>query len=97
MSKKKTASKDVVVLSTGVRVSKMFHDELFEKTMANIRTLRYGVPYKSEDIVEPRYWAKHRFDHWHMGCCIADWERRGLIPLRFVGCEYCKVRYYMRT
>src|SRR5688572_9583121 len=87
--KTKRVGIEEVTLSTGVRVVKSFHDDLFDRIRLHIPHLRYGVPHQTKDLVCPRYWASlDTSDHWRIGCCVADWERKRRVPLRFVGCAF---------
>ena len=95
MTRQKGPMPDAVRLSNGLYVPRAVHDELFEKVVAGIRQLSYDRPYKAREMLEPLYYA-HR-DPWQVGGCVADWERAGLLRVRFLGCRYCSVRYYGRT
>jgi len=94
----KRPSPEKVTLLTGVSVLKEFHDELLTHVLARIQQLKYGEVYEAQDLVQPSYWASlDNAAHWRIGCCVADWERAKKLPLRFVGCDLCKVRHYERT
>ena len=88
----------MVELDSGVLVPTAFHDELLSAIEKGIPRLHKGIPYKAKEAVEP-YTYKTRFGHdpWRVGYCVAHWERRHQIPLRFLGCPFCSVRYYERT
>lgn len=95
MSKTKGPMADAVRLSSGIHVPRAVHDELFEHVMVGIGRLAYDRPHKARAMLEAQYYA--RVDPWQVGGCVADWERHHLIPVRFLGCPYCSVRYYERT
>jgi len=95
MTDRKRPSLDMVELSSGVLIPRRVHDALYPLAYPKIERLGYGRPHKSRDMLEPTDYV--RFAPWHVGCCIADWERTRRIPVRFVGCKYCSVRYYERT
>ena len=96
--KPKGPTLEKVILTNGVPIAKAFHDDLLPLVLARILELRYGEIYQTKDLVSPSYWASlDNADHWRIGCCIADWERTRKVPLRFEGCDLCKVRHYKRT
>jgi len=94
MTKLKGPLRDGVPLSSGVIVPRRVHDALYTLAYRKIERLGYGRRYKSRDMLEPNDYG--RFQPCHVGYCIADWERTGRIPVRFLGCAYCSVRYYER-
>jgi len=95
MTKRKVSALDMVELSNGVLVPRRVHDALYPLAYPKIERLSYDRPYKSRDMLEPNDYV--RFEPWHVGCCIADWERTGRIPVTFLGCRFCSVRFYGRT
>lgn len=95
MSKRKGLPQDMVALSSGILVPRAVHDALLEHVAARIPDLAHGLPYKAKEMVAQQLYAQ--LDPWQVGYCVADWERTQTLPLRFLGCRYCSVRYYRRT
>jgi hypothetical protein len=97
MSRKKRApSQDMVQLEkSGVFVPRAVHDALYPHILGQLPSLKYGEPLKSKDMVDRKYYITLR-PH-VVGACVADWELHRRLPIRFLGCPYCSVRYYERT
>lgn len=95
MNKRRGPRDDMVRLASGILVPRVFHDELLEHVTARIPDLKHGARHKAKAMVEPQYYARH--DPWWIGGCVADWERKGMVRVHFLGCPYCTVRFYRRT
>jgi len=95
MTKKKGPSQDMVPLRSGVLVPRTLHDELHQHVRTQLPSLNYGKPLKARDMVARNYYAT--LDPWFVGACVSHWERHDELPVRFLGCPYCSVRYYERT
>ena len=95
MNEQKGPFGDMVPLDTGVFVPRRLHDELFEHVTARVEKLKYDEPYKAKEMVDPSFYATQA--PWIVGRCVSHWERHHDLPLHFLGCRYCSVRYYGRT
>ena len=95
MNKQNRLSQDMVQLHSGVHVPRALHDELQEHVGTQLQGMAYGKPLKAKDMVARNYYAT--LDPWRVGACVSHWVRHNELPLRFLGCQYCSVRYYERT
>lgn len=93
--KKKGPPRDMVQLYSGVFVPRVLHDELQQHVRARLPILEYGERLKAKEMVARDYYAT--LNPWLVGACVSHWERHRDLPLRFLGCPYCSVRYYQRT
>jgi hypothetical protein len=85
----------MVQLRSGVCVPRKVHDELQDHIRPRLPQYR-GVPrLKAKDMVAADYYAT--LNPWVVGACVSHWEHRDELPLRFLGCPYCSVRYYRVT
>lgn len=88
---------DMVPLSSGILVPREYHDALFCQVTGRIPHLEFGARLKARDMVDPDNYALcSNAERWRIGCCVAHWEREEKIPVHFLGCPYCSVRYYER-
>jgi len=86
---------DMVQLQSGFYVPRRVHDELHVHIHPRLSPLR-GLPrLKARDMVDAGYYAT--LNPWVVGACVSHWEHRGELPLRFLGCPYCSVRFYRVT
>lgn len=94
-NKKRGPAKDMVLLQNGVYVSLKVHDELLRHIRPRLSPLRDAPRLKAREMVADDYYAT--LNPWVVGACVSHWEHRDELPLRFLGCPYCSVRYYAVT
>ena len=86
---------DMVQLQNGVYVPRSVHDELYGHIRPRLVRLTDEPRLKAKDMVTAGYYAT--LNPWVVGVCVSDWERQRRLPLRFLGCPYCSVRFYEVT
>lgn len=89
------AADDMVQLRNGVYVPRRLHDELREHIRPRLRSLKGAPRLKAKEMVAGDYYAT--LNPWTVGACVSHWESSGELPLRFLGCPHCSVRYYEVT
>jgi hypothetical protein len=85
----------MVQLRSGVCVPRKVHDELHGHIRPRLPRLKDVPRLKAKDMVAADYYAT--LNPWLVGACVSHWEHRGELPLRFLGCPYCSVRFYRVT
>ena len=93
--KKKGPRPDMVQLHNGVYVPRKVHDELHGHIRPRLRQLKDMSRLKAREMVATDYYAT--LNPWVVGACVSHWEHRDELPLKFLGCPYCSVRYYRVT
>ena len=94
-NKRRGPTDDMVQLQNGVYVPRKVHDELHCHIWPRLSPLRDLSRLKARDMVATNYYAT--LNPWIVGACVSHWEHRDELPLRFLGCPYCSVRYYAVT
>ena len=88
----KGSRSDMVQLQNGVYVPRKLHDELYGHIRLRLSPLRDVRRLKAKDMVAADYYVT--LDPWVVGACVSHWEHRDELPLQFLGCPYCSVRFY---
>ena len=87
----------VRILPNGVEIEEDLYQELIRQIYLVASTLRYGKVYRIHRLVMPEFWCPQpRSIRLKLGRCLAYLEQEGLVPLVFVGCPRCSVKYYRR-
>ena len=94
-NRKRGPAEGMVQLQNGFYVPSKVHDELHRHIWPRLSPLRDVPRLKAREMVAADYYAT--LNPWVVGACVSHWEHRDELPLRFLGCPYCSVRFYKVT
>ena len=79
----------IIVLDDGYTVHKPFYDRIKYEILDALHVLQPNVDYTAKDLCGPDLWKGLKGGEPSLaGRCVADMVRKGVLPLRFAGCEY---------
>jgi hypothetical protein len=86
-----------LVLPNRVDIEPELYEELIRQVHAITPTLRYDKDYQIRQLVTREFWRPLDIPtQIKLGKCLAYLEQQGLVPLVFVGCPRCSVKFYRR-
>jgi len=87
----------ILLLSNGIQIPRVEHDEFRREVQDALRWLPYGVSCRIEHLVRPRFWLpKQSRQRRLLGRCLAYWVTNGELPLEFVGPRRATNKRYRR-
>ena len=85
----------IMGLDDGYTAPKPFYDRIKHEILDVLHVLQPGADYTAKELCGPDLWKGLKGNDASLaGRCVADMVRKGVLPLRFAGCEYDNPKRY---
>lgn len=79
----------IMILGDGYTAPKSFYERIKYEILDVLHVLQPDVDYTAKELCGPDLWKGLKGSEPSLaGRCVADMVRKGVLPLRFAGCEY---------